>query len=218
MVALEETKTLSTRKARSTSFLLLCAEQEPDLGSSSVQRHNYVEFYFVTSPFNPQNPYPNPLFLLFIVQLIKTTSQVHGAKPKQRGQLILVLLTCALAHCRSEFLSIVLVRFPVLLWMAPCFPGRAPVHSFTMSKDNDQHTVHTRYHQHSEMQPISGRICSSIIACNNTALGTNCFTTLRPALKVADEAFSAKSRKYHGGEKGEKGEQIRNLPNQRQLS
>lgn len=79
-------------------------------------------------------------------------------------------------------------------------------------------TACTRCHQHSEMQPISGRICSSIIVCNNTALGTNCYTTLRPAMKVADKVFSAKSRKYHGGKKGEKGEQIRNLFNQRQLS
>lgn len=145
------------------------------------------------------------LFVLFIVRLIKTTSQLRVAKPKQRSQLILLLLTCALAHCRSEFLSVVLVRFPVLLWMAPCLPERGTVHSFTMSKDNDQHTARTRCHQHSEMQPISRRICSSIIMCNNTALGTNCYTTLRPAMKVADKAFSAKSRKYHGGKKGRKG-------------
>lgn len=52
--------------------------------------------------------------------------------------------------------------------------------------------------------------------CNNTALGTNCCTTLRPVMKVSDTAFSAKSRKYHGAKKEEKGEQIGNLFNQRQ--
>lgn len=116
------------------------------------------------------------------------------------------------------FLSVVLVPFPVLLWMAPCLPGHATAHSFTISKDNDQHTARTRCHQHSEMRPISGRICCSIIMCKNPAHGTNCYTTLRPAMKVADKAYSAKKRKKSWRGNGEKGEPIRILFNQRQLS
>lgn len=52
MSALVETKTSSTRQAQSTPFLLLWAKQTPDLGSSSEQRHNYTEFYYLTLPSN----------------------------------------------------------------------------------------------------------------------------------------------------------------------
>lgn len=148
-------------------------------------------------------------FWLVDVRLVDPTSQ----KPKQWTQLTLLVSTCLLAHCRSLFSSVVLVRSTVLLWMALCLPGCATVHSFTMNKDNEQHS---HCHQHSEIQPISGRICSSIIMCNSTALGTNCYTTLRPVMKVSDTAFSAKSRKYHGAKKEEKGEEIGNLFNQQQ--
>lgn len=51
MVALVETKTLSTRQSRSTYLLLLWVKQEPDLGSSSEQCHSYAEFYVITSPY-----------------------------------------------------------------------------------------------------------------------------------------------------------------------
>lgn len=51
-----------------------------------------------------------------------------------------------------------------------------------------QHT-HTNHHEHSEVQPISGRICSSIIVGNNTTAGTNRYSILRPVVKVANTVF-----------------------------
>lgn len=106
--------------------------------------------------------------------------------------------------------------------LAPRLPGRATAHSFyNEQQDNDRHSTRP-LPPTLKCSQFLGKCVLSIIVCNNTALGTNCYTTLRPAMEVADNTCSAKSRKYHvgggRGGKGETGEQISNLFNQRQLS
>ena len=114
----------------------------------------------------------------------------------------MLLDTCVLAHCIfwvllfCTFFS--LVGFPISPWIASCLPGCATALSFTMmAANNDQHKAHTHTHTHTHTPPARtlwkcsqcrGRICSTVITGNNTTLGTNCYTILRPLAELAGAA------------------------------
>lgn len=95
-----------------------------------------------------------------------------------------------------------LLRFPVLLWIAPCLPGCGTTLIFYNEWGTRQWPAHASHHQHSEMQPISAGICSSIIVSNNMAVGTVCYKTLRTMIKVANIIFCAKCRGKKEGRPG----------------
>lgn len=99
---------------------------------------------------------------------------------------------CSWIHVCSPtaFLSVALLYF----LFTGGFPN-LPVNSFLSlwtcnstqfhndgSKQWPEQSTHINHHERSEIQPISGRICSFIIMGNNTTLGTNCHTIPRPVV------------------------------------
>lgn len=79
-------------------------------------------------------------------------------------------------------------NLPVNSFLSPWMCNSTRLHN-DGSKQWPAQSTHTNHHERSEMQPISGRICSLIImGNNNTTLGTNCYTILRPVVKLANTA------------------------------
>lgn len=122
---------------------------------------------------------------------------------------------CQTNHCRSPnnetsslcswiyvcsptaFLSVALLYFlftggipnlPVNSFLSPWMCNSTQFHN-DGSKQWPAQSTHTNRHEHSEMQPISGRICSSIIMGNYTTHGTNSYTIPTPAVELANTAF-----------------------------
>lgn len=113
-------------------------------------------------------------------------------------------VTCVLAHCISECLLYFLFtteipNLAVNSSMSPWMWNNTPFYNEWGTR---QWPAHASRHQHSEMQPISAGICSSIIVSNNMAVGTVCYKTLRPMIKVANITFCAKCRGEKEGRPG----------------
>lgn len=62
-------------------------------------------------------------------------------------------------------------NLPVNSFLSPWMCNSTQFHN-NGSKQWPTQSAHTNHHEHLEMQPISGRICSNVIMGNNTTLGT----------------------------------------------
>ena len=141
-------------------------------------------------------------YIVGCIELVGTNSLLPD-KPIQRPNNKTSSLCSWIRVCSpTAFLSVALLynlftggipNLPVNSFLSPWM-----CNSTMMAANNDQHKAHTQItaNSDSEMQPISERICSFVIMDNNTTLGTDCYTILRPAVELSRVVFcTTKQRK-----------------------